>query len=672
MHARAPSPQPSTQQQQQQQHPKAIVQAQALPFGTPVKPEQLYTAAAAGDVPGVRAAVQRSWPSAAVLCEALAQACRGGHGDAMQVLLLHGAPIEPLTAQPSEAPLYSACQGGHLAVAKELLRRGASVDGVSAVHGDTALSCSAALGDPDLVSLLLAHHASLEATFAQGNFGSITPLARVTQAANTLDARLVPSALVDDGRGGGDETRRDDDTGADQSSTRWDACAQLLQDAARTRGGVSRIQQLWYVLRRAVHAWPYVRHWLVEHRAIIAAKEERRAEQERETKRQQQQQRELERQRGGRPDGQQMGLDEIRNALRQDRTRIIDAFRTLDKDGDGQVSKREFRAALPALGFRVSKTTADELFAELDEDGSGQISYDELNSQLRAGKDISLQPRLREGARGDIETEPKNAIPLRADPHDGPSARVTAEPESNESSAAPDLQMSLDDMRNALKRDRVRIIDAFRKLDKDGNRRVSQREFRAALPALGFKLDKQTAAALFSELDEDASGEITYDELNRMLRSGKDVSLKPQMREGARGSIETKAKNKIALREEARDAPAPKFDAPTASMPGGMAGGEEEHLEDLADDDADLVAAMLDVSASEADESSSGGRGGKKAVSVPMLPELPPPVIDEDDEPQTRPRETAEEASTLAGLSHITEEGDEKEGYSSSSSSGIE
>ena len=252
------------------------MQAQALPFGTPVKPEQLYTAAAAGDVPGVRAAVQRSWPSAAVLCEALAQACRGGHGDAMQVLLLHGAPIEPLTAQPSEAPLYSACQGGHLAVAKELLRRGASVDGVSAVHGDTALSCSAALGDPDLVSLLLAHHASLEATFAQGSFGSITPLARVTQAANTLDARLVPSALVDDGRGGGDETRRDDDTGADQSSTRWDACAQLLQDAARTRGGVSRIQQLWYVLRRAVHAWPYVRHWLVEHRAIIAAKEERR------------------------------------------------------------------------------------------------------------------------------------------------------------------------------------------------------------------------------------------------------------------------------------------------------------------------------------------------------------------------------------------------------------
>ena len=107
-------------------------------------------------------------------------------------------------------------------------------------------------------------------------------------------------------------------------------------------------------------------------------------------------------------------------------------------------------------------------------------------------------------------------------------------------------------------------------------------------------------------------------------------------------------------------------------MPGGMAGGEEEHLEDLADDDADLVAAMLDVSASEAEESSSGGRGGKKAVSVPMLPELPPPVIDEDDEPQTRPREIAEEASTLAGLSHITEEGDEKEGYSSSSSSGIE
>ena len=35
--------------------------------------------------------------------------------------------------------------------------------------------------------------------------------------------------------------------------------------------------------------------------------------------------------------------------------RVIDLFREWDEDGDGTVSKKEFRKALPMLGIQVAK-----------------------------------------------------------------------------------------------------------------------------------------------------------------------------------------------------------------------------------------------------------------------------------------------------------------------------
>ena len=50
------------------------------------------------------------------------------------------------------------------------------------------------------------------------------------------------------------------------------------------------------------------------------------------------------------------------------------------------VSKREFRKALPLLGFSLptaSRRDIDLLFDEFDANGDGQIKYDELRGRLR-------------------------------------------------------------------------------------------------------------------------------------------------------------------------------------------------------------------------------------------------------------------------------------------------
>ena len=54
--------------------------------------------------------------------------------------------------------------------------------------------------------------------------------------------------------------------------------------------------------------------------------------------------------------------------------RVIDLFKQWDEDGNGAVSKKEFRKAMPLLGFEVPKEEVDKLFDSMDPDGSGALT----------------------------------------------------------------------------------------------------------------------------------------------------------------------------------------------------------------------------------------------------------------------------------------------------------
>ena len=64
--------------------------------------------------------------------------------------------------------------------------------------------------------------------------------------------------------------------------------------------------------------------------------------------------------------------------LQQHHTRVIDLFRALDKNADGQVTKDELESALASLGVRTSRDELHDLFERLDPDGSGGIVFREL------------------------------------------------------------------------------------------------------------------------------------------------------------------------------------------------------------------------------------------------------------------------------------------------------
>ena len=74
---------------------------------------------------------------------------------------------------------------------------------------------------------------------------------------------------------------------------------------------------------------------------------------------------------------------ELRDALTKNAKRVVDLFREWDEDGDGTISKKEFRKAIPLIVLDVPKAAVDQLFDEWDPDKSGVISLSELIKKLR-------------------------------------------------------------------------------------------------------------------------------------------------------------------------------------------------------------------------------------------------------------------------------------------------
>lgn len=95
--------------------------------------------------------------------------------------------------------------------------------------------------------------------------------------------------------------------------------------------------------------------------------------------------------------------------------KVIDVFRELDSDGDGEVTKADFHNRLLELGIDYYESAdVDRIFDEVDQDGDGRLTYDELKTVLRRNKQVRLTRVLRDGA-VEFMVEPKNAHALRKD-----------------------------------------------------------------------------------------------------------------------------------------------------------------------------------------------------------------------------------------------------------------
>ena len=74
--------------------------------------------------------------------------------------------------------------------------------------------------------------------------------------------------------------------------------------------------------------------------------------------------------------------------------RVQDAFRKFDRNGDGHISRSEFRDGLRALGFKVTEDQLSQLVKVLDHDGNGVVDYREFSKHIGTRqRRLGLLPR---------------------------------------------------------------------------------------------------------------------------------------------------------------------------------------------------------------------------------------------------------------------------------------
>ena len=218
----------------------------------------------------------------------------------------------------------------------------------------------------------------------------------------------------------------------------------------------------------------------------------------------------------------------LRQALALQLYRVVDIFRDWDDDGNGTVSKTEFRKALVGIFGGSAREHAHALFDEIDADASGYLSYEELHSRIRPGEDVTLAAELQDGALGEIETERTQKFGLRKERsgRSGVLGQVTITLADGPTMAA--------ELQRALSAKMVRVIDLFREWDDDQSGSVSKHEFRRILPLLGIRASKEASDQLFDTFDLDSSGQIGFRELNSRLLATRETAA-TRLQKTARG-----------------------------------------------------------------------------------------------------------------------------------------
>ena len=97
----------------------------------------------------------------------------------------------------------------------------------------------------------------------------------------------------------------------------------------------------------------------------------------------------------------------------------------------------------------------------------------------------------------------------------------------------------------------TRVADLFNAWDTNNDGKISRREFCRAVKVLGLNATDEETTALYDSFDRDGSDSVELNELNALLRQGNTVQLAAVLQPGARGAIETEAKNVHELRTTA-------------------------------------------------------------------------------------------------------------------------
>ena len=268
--------------------------------------------------------------------------------------------------------------------------------------------------------------------------------------------------------------------------------------------------------------------------------------------------------------------DELRSALVDNGTEVLDLFRAMDVNNDELLSAVELNQALNHLNLDVPPSAVQELYDEIDrtvvEDGQEQgLTLTELNTWMLKALDSKevLQQQLRDKLRENAETvvayfmrqdADKNAVISisrlnRAMTELGYQATEEAvgaifddlDSDGSGYVAMPELKkwlettldskaQTMQTIRDGLRSNGAKLMRIFNSWDYDHNGTIDVDELGKAMKELGYEASREVLTKVFEELDRDRSNAITLQELNRYLlrKLHTKAQLHSQLKEGLR------------------------------------------------------------------------------------------------------------------------------------------
>jgi len=163
--------------------------------------------------------------------------------------------------------------------------------------------------------------------------------------------------------------------------------------------------------------------------------------------------------------------------------RLQDAFKRLDRNGDGTITAREFQIACRQFNPSISEMEIRKLVGQMDIDGNGLIDFDEFCLGM------ATHSRAKQ-AENKAQAQPQRSS------GNGPAA-------AKKKPGLSEKQMK----------------DAFQFFDKDRSGDISPSEMRQVMTTLGIACSDIEFKAMISSIDDNGDGQINFEEFSTLLNS---------------------------------------------------------------------------------------------------------------------------------------------------------
>ena len=173
--------------------------------------------------------------------------------------------------------------------------------------------------------------------------------------------------------------------------------------------------------------------------------------------------------------------------------KIKSVFEGLDRNGNGNLTEREFKKGLKNMGFEFSESQVEKLLERLDEDGDGQISWKEFERFSRPDRSESDSEENDDKNESSSEEEGMSSEEIK---------KVVAK-----------------GMKKLIKKgEKPKVKKTFERLDVEDGGFVSKRDFKRALSDMGFEFESDVVKGLLKKFDKKGDGKIYYLGFEKLTR----------------------------------------------------------------------------------------------------------------------------------------------------------